>query len=80
MIYQNFSQEELYDLLHAYDIYIHKAKEADLFKKGWVPYDVTGFYGEEYQTVWKNRGDAENADYDCWNYMHSYEAEEEDAQ
>jgi hypothetical protein len=76
MIYKNLSQEELYDLLRAYDIYIYKALESDLFKKGWQSHDVTGFYREEYETVWKNRGDAENADYDCWNYMHSYEPEE----
>ena len=79
MVYQNFSQEELCDLLCAYDIYIHKATEAGLFKKGWIPHDVSGFYSEEYQTVWKSRSDAENADYDCWNYMHSVEALEDDS-
>ena len=75
MIYQNFSQDELYDLLRAYDSYIYKAVETGLVKKGWAPHDVTMFYGEEYQTVWKNRGDAENAEYACWNYMHGCAAE-----
>ena len=82
MIYLNLSQSELCDLLRAYDTYVYKALEADLFKKGWVPNDVALFYSEEYLTVWKNRGESENADYDCWNYMHSYNSEdgEEDAQ
>jgi len=71
MVYKNLSQEELCDLLRAYDTYIYKANEAGLLKSGWTPHDVTLFYSEEYLTVWKIRGDAENVDYNCWNYMYS---------
>jgi hypothetical protein len=74
MIYRNLSQDDMYDLLRAYDTYIYKASEAGLFQKGWQPHDVTTFYNDEYQTVWKNKGDSENAEYDCWNYMYSIES------
>lgn len=70
MMYKNFAQEELYDLLYAYDIYIYKACDAGLFKSGWIPCGVEEFYENEYHNVWEQRGEAKVDEYECWDYMY----------
>jgi hypothetical protein len=71
MFYKNFTQEALYDLLNAYDIYIYKACDAGLMQTGWMPCGVEEFYENEYQSVWMKRGKGDASDYECWDYMYN---------
>lgn len=52
-IYDHLKQEELLDLLQAYDRYISEAADANVFRTGWVPVCIEEFYESEYQDVWK---------------------------
>lgn len=51
-LYDHFPQEDLVDLLRAYDCYISTAADAGLLTTGWTPVCVEEFYENEYQNVW----------------------------
>lgn len=55
-IYGNLDHRNLLDLIHAYDLYISTAADADLFAQGWTPVCVEEFYENEYQSVWVRGG------------------------
>lgn len=63
--YDNFKQEDLADLLRAYDSYISTAADAGLLTTGWTPVCVAEFYDTEYQNVW----DSEKGD-ESFYYMY----------
>ena len=78
-LYDHFKQEDLVDLLKAYDSYISNAAEAGLLTTGWTPVCVEEFYQHEYQNVWDpEKGDA-SFDY-MYKESESYSMEEEPAQ
>lgn len=52
-IYDHLKQEELVDLLQAYDQYITEAANANAFRTGWVPVCIEEFFETEYQEIWK---------------------------
>lgn len=67
-IYDNFKQEDLVDLLKAYDSYVSTAADAGLLTSGWTPVCVEEFYDNEYQNVWK-QGESFDYLYDYQYYM-----------
>jgi len=42
-------QQEVINLLSAYDMYIQDANEEDLYKSGWRPVCIEEFYDNEYK-------------------------------
>lgn len=67
-LYDNFKQEDLVDLLKAYDSYIATAADAGLLKTGWTPVCVEEFYENEYQNVWQ-QGESFDYLFDYQYYM-----------
>lgn len=53
MPYSDLNQEDLLDLLTAYDNYIATAADAGLFSRGWTPVCMGEFFENEYQSVWQ---------------------------
>jgi len=56
MNYEHLTQEELIDLINAYDSYIMCAADAGMLVSGWTPVCIDEFYQHEYQEVWLQGG------------------------
>lgn len=46
---ESLNQEELLDLISAYDDYIQEANDMDFYSNGWKPVSISEFYMNEYQ-------------------------------
>lgn len=55
--YDNFRQEEMADLLTAYDKYVAQAAEHQLFSTGWTPRTLEVFHQKEYTSIWPETHD-----------------------
>lgn len=48
-MFENFGQEDLLELLVAYDKYIQEANDDDKYQNGWRPVCINEFYDNDFE-------------------------------